>query len=123
MLGSCVALPLSVTYGLFALLGVLTSSFSLTWACAKEVNPPHLSGMSTSMANMGGFLAAALMQPLFGWVMDLGWHGALNNGVRIYDLSTWQYGMAVMVLLAVLGAASTWWLRETRCRNIWQARN
>lgn len=123
VLGSCVALPLSVTYGLFALLGVLTSSFSLTWACAKEVNPPHLSGMSTSMANMGGFLAAALMQPLFGWVMDLGWHGALNNGVRIYDLSTWQYGMAVMVLLAVLGAASTWWLRETRCRNIWQARN
>lgn len=68
-------------------------------------------------------VAADTLQPLFGWVMDLGWHGALNNGVRIYDLSIWQYGMAVMVLLAVLGAASTWWLRETRCRNIWQARN
>ena len=60
------------------------------------------------------------MQPLFGWVMDWGWHGTLNNGVRMYDRSTWQYGMAVMVLLAVLGAVSTWWLRETRCRNIWQ---
>lgn len=121
LLGSCVALPLWLTYALFVLLGLLTSSFSLTWACAKEVNPPHLSGMSTSMANMGGFLAAALMQPLFGWVMDRGWNGALNNGARIYDLNTWQYGMAVMVVLAVLGAASTWWLRETRCRNIWQA--
>ncbi len=123
LLASCVALPVSVTYAVFALLGLLTSSFSLTWACAKEVNPPHLSGMSTSVANMGGFLAAALMQPLFGWVMDWGWHGTLNNGVRMYDRSTWQYGMAVMVLLAVLGAVSTWWLRETRCRNIWQKRD
>lgn len=123
LLASCVALPTSLTYGLFALLGVLTSSFSLTWACAKEVNPPHLSGMSTSVANMGGFLAAALMQPLFGWVMDWGWHGALERGARVYDVGTWQYGMAVMTLLAVLGALATGWLRETRCRNIWQARS
>lgn len=121
LLASCMILPVSVTYVLFTVLGLLTSSFSLTWACAKEVNPPHLSGMSTSVANMGGFLAAALMQPLFGWVMDLGWQGTLNHGMRMYEVGTWQYGMAVMALLAVLGAMSTWWLRETRCRNIWTA--
>ena len=121
LLASCMILPVSVTYVLFTVLGLLTSSFSLTWACAKEVNPSHLSGMSTSVANMGGFLAAALMQPLFGWVMDLGWQGKLNHGMRMYEVGTWQYGMAVMALLAVLGAMSTWWLRETRCRNIWTA--
>ena len=123
LLASCMALPISFTYVLFTVLGVLTSSFSLTWACSKEVNPPHLSGMSTSVANMGGFLAAALMQPLFGWVMDLGWHGTLERGARVYDVHTWQSGMAVMTLLAVLGALSTWWLRETRCHNIWQMRD
>ena len=117
---SCVALPVTLSYGLFVLMGVLTSGFSLTWACAKEVNAPKLSGMSTSVANMGGFLTAALMQPFVGWVMDFGWTGAMLDGARAYDVRTWQYGMAVMTLMAVLGALSTWWLRETRCRNIWQ---
>jgi NhaP-type Na+/H+ and K+/H+ antiporter len=105
---------------LFVVLGVLTSGFSLTWACAKEVNAPKLSGMSTSVANMGGFLTAALMQPFVGWVMDLSWTGSLLNGARTYEVSTWQNGMAVITLMAVLGALSTWWLRETHCRNIWQ---
>ncbi|MBP6242080.1 MAG: MFS transporter, partial [Hydromonas sp.] len=117
---SCVALPVALSYTLFVGLGVLTSGFSLTWACAKEVNAPKLSGMSTSVANMGGFLTTALMQPFVGWVMDFGWTGAMLGGARAYDVRTWQYGMAVMTLMAILGAMSTWWLRETRCRNIWQ---
>jgi sugar phosphate permease len=119
---SCVTLPTALSYGLFVVLGVLTSGFSLTWACAKEVNPPKLSGMSTSVANMGGFLTAALMQPFVGWVMDFGWTGATLGGARAYDVRIWQYGMAVMSLMAILGAMSTWWLRETRCRNIWQGK-
>ncbi len=117
---SCVALPVALSYTLFVGLGVLTSGFSLTWVCAKEVNAPKLSGMSTSVANMGGFLTTALMQPFVGWVMDFGWTGAMLGGARAYDVRTWQYGMAVMTLMAILGAMSTWWLRETRCRNIWQ---
>ena len=120
---SCVALPVALSYALFVGLGVLTSGFSLTWACAKEVNAPKLSGMSTSVANMGGFLATALMQPFVGWVMDLGWTGQMLGGARVYDVRTWQYGMAVMTLMATLGALSTWWLRETRCCNIWQGKS
>ena len=50
---SGVTLPLFVSYAVFAAMGLLTSSYSLTWACAKEVNPPQLSGMSTSFTNLG----------------------------------------------------------------------
>lgn len=118
---SCITLPLSASYLLFALLGLSTAGFSLTWACSKEVNPPLLSGMSTSVANMGGFLAGALLQPLVGWVMDLGWKGEMVSGARIYDVEAWRYGVLVVTICAVLGAASCWWIKETRCRNIWQA--
>lgn len=121
LLLSCVTMPLAVSYGLFALLGVTTAGFSLTWACAKEVNPPLLSGMSTSIANMGGFLCAAIMQPVVGWIMDLGWQGEMIGGARVYDLATWQHGVLAATLCAVLGAAASWRIRETRCRNIWQA--
>lgn len=119
---SGMALPEWASYTLFALLGLSTAGFSLTWACAKEVNPPLLSGMSTSVANMGGFLAGALLQPLVGWVMDLGWRGEMLNGARFYDIAAWRNGVLVVALCALMGAMASWWIRETRCRNIWQAR-
>jgi hypothetical protein len=28
----------------------------------------------------------------------------------------------VVALCALMGAMASWWIRETRCRNIWQAR-
>ncbi len=114
-----VSLPASMSYVLFALLGVSTAGFSLTWACAKEVNPPMLSGMSTSVTNMGSFLAAALLQPLVGWLMDQGWHGEMVGGARVYDLAAWRHGLSVVLACAVTGAACSWWIVETRCRNIW----
>jgi MFS family permease len=115
------AMPLWLSYSLFALMGLCTAGFSLTWACAKEVNPPLLSGMSTSVANMGGFLAGALLQPIFGWVMDLGWKGGMLHGARFYELDAWRGGLLVIAASACLGAAAAWWIKETRCRNIWSA--
>lgn len=118
---SCITMPLPLSYALFALMGLSTAGFSLTWACAKEVNPPLLSGMSTSVANMGGFMAGALLQPLVGWVMDRGWQGAMVSGARFYDVAAWQAGVLVVTLCAAMGAAATWWLVETGCRNIWKS--
>ncbi len=118
---SGVTMPLPLSYALFGLMGLTTAGFSLSWACAKEVNPPLLSGMSTSVANIGGFLAGAVLQPLVGWVMDLGWQGEMVAGARVYDPTTWRHGVLVVTLCAALGALASWWIKETRCRNIWQA--
>jgi predicted MFS family arabinose efflux permease len=117
---SGVAMPLAASYALFAVMGLSTAGFSLTWACAKEVNPPLLSGMSTSVANMGGFFAGALLQPLVGWLMDLGWKGEMLAGARLYDLAAWRGGVLVVTLCAVIGAIASWRIVETRCRNIWR---
>ena len=117
------ALPVFASYLLFALMGLLTAGFTLTWACAKELNPPLLSGMSTSVINMGGFLAAAVLQPLVGWVMDQGWHGELAaSGARIYSPEDFQAGLGLLAATATLGALASWAVRETGCRNVWQPR-
>ena len=114
-------LPLAFSYALFALMGLLTASFTLTWACAKEVNPPLLSGMSTSVTNMGGFLAAAILQPLVGWVMDLRWQGGLSDGgARLYSTADFQAGVLLLAATAGFGALAAWRIRETNCRNVWQ---
>ncbi|MFZ1444469.1 MAG: MFS transporter [Candidatus Dechloromonas phosphoritropha] len=117
---SGITMPPWLSYSLFVVMGLVTAGFSLTWACAKEVNPPLLSGMSTSIANIGGFLAGALLQPLVGWVMDLGWKGEILNGSRFYGLDTWRDGVLVVALCALMGAIGSWWIHETRCRNVWK---
>ena len=113
------ALAVPMTMGLFFLMGFSAAAFSLTWACAKEVNPPQLAGMSTSIANVGGFFGAAVMQPLVGWLMDQVWQGTITNGVRIYSLSDFRFGLSIVIALAFFGLISAFFVRETRCKNLW----
>ena len=118
---SAVPLPPTATYVLFALMGLVTSCFTLTWAAAKEVNPPQLSGMSTSVVNMGGFLSGALLQTAIGKAMDLSWQGGLADGVRTYSATDFQWGLALPAVSALFGTVAVLFLRETGCRNIWRA--
>jgi len=97
--------PAAWTYVLAAFMGVAVSGLSLSWACAKEVNAPSYAGMATSLANVGGFLAAGILQPLVGWVLD-------TSG-------DWRCALAVLALFTCAGLAGAVFIRETRCRNIW----
>lgn len=112
-------LPERLTFPLFALMGLTTSSFSLTWACAKEVNPPALSGMSTALTNMGGFLGGALLQPLAGALIDHAWNGTVVDGVRIYAPEHFTAAIACLAAAAALGFLGACLVRETRARNQW----
>lgn len=118
---SGISLPLMASYGVFLLMGISTAGFTLTWACAKEVSPPTLSGMATSVTNMGAFLCAAILQPLVGWIMDLQWKGTLVNGARIYAPEDFRLGFMIVVAIAWFSALCAWKVKETHCRNIWQA--
>lgn len=112
-------LGVSLTMPLCFLMGFSTAGFSLTWACAKEVNPPQLAGMSTSIANVGGFFGAAMMQPLVGVLMDMAWAGDTLNGVRIYTLGDFRFGLSIVLALAIFGLVAALFIRETACRNLW----
>ena len=114
------ALPLLASYALFTLMGLVTAGFTLTWSCAKEVNAPQLSGISTSVTNMAGFLAGAILQPLVGWVMDQRWQGGLTStGARLFTADDYHAGL-LLAAVAAFGALASWWIRETGCRNIWR---
>ena len=111
-------MPIGVSYTLFALMGLGASGFTLTWASAKEVNPPALSGMATSVVNTGTFLGAAILQPLVGWVMDQGWSGNLVAGARVYSEHNYQIGLGIMFAFAVVGLIGAMTIRETNCHYI-----
>ncbi len=107
-----------LSYPLFALMGLGASGFTLTWASVKEVNPPALAGMATSVINTGAFLGAAILQPLVGWAMDQGWDGRALAGARIYSEHNYQIGLGVMLGFAIVGLVGAMFIRETNCRYI-----
>lgn len=99
------------SYGLFLVMGLAAPSFTLSWACAKEVNPHALSGMATSVVNIGGFLGTAILQPLVGWAIDRA-HAA-GGAVVATD---YQSGLVIMFGFSLLGWMATLFIRETYCR-------
>ena len=111
-------LPPSLSYAIFALMGLGASGFTLTWASVKEVNPPALSGMATSVVNTGTFLGAAILQPLVGWAMDRGWDGRSLAGARVYSEQNYQVGLGIMLGFAIVGLLGAMTIRETNCRYI-----
>jgi sugar phosphate permease len=104
-----------VSYALFLLMGLCAPSFTLSWSCAKEVNPHALSGMATSVVNIGGFLGTAIMQPLVGWAIDRAHQDA---GVAPLALRDYQYGIAILLGFSVIGLIATFFIRETNCRYV-----
>jgi MFS family permease len=109
-------LPLAASLALFALMGISIAGATLVWSCAKEVNPPAFSGTSTSVVNTGGFLGPALLQPLVGLMLDLSSRGAAHA------LDDWRLGLAVLFAFALFGWLCTFFITETRCRNIYKDR-
>jgi sugar phosphate permease len=110
-------LPLNgvIGYSLFLAMGLCAPSFTLSWSCAKEVNPPALSGMATSVVNVGGFLGAAMLQPLVGWAIDHEHAGRLDTPLGLGD---YQAGIAILLGFALMGLISTLFIRETYCKYV-----
>ncbi|MDD3516814.1 MAG: MFS transporter [Chromatiales bacterium] len=105
-------------YLLFGALGVSAGGFVVAYAQAKEVTAPALSGMAIALVNTGLFLGAAVFQPLFGWVMDLGWDGATVDGIPVYAASDYRNGLILLLGFALMAVAASTRFRETHCRNV-----
>lgn len=116
------ALPPAASLALCLAMGTVTACLTLSWACAKEVNPPRLSGTATSVVNMGVFLGPSVLQPLVGWAMDRNWQGATEGGARLYSAADYRIGLLLMAAFAAFGALAVCFVRETGCRNVWRER-
>lgn len=103
------------SHALFFVMGLFAPSFTLSWACAKEVNPHALSGMATSVVNIGAFLGGAILQPLVGWAIDLAHAGVAGEPLSLGD---YQAGIAILLGFSLMGMAATLFIRETYCHYV-----
>jgi MFS family permease len=102
---------------LFGFMGFSGSGFVLTFAAAKEIIHPQLSGMAVSVVNTGCFIGTAAMQPLFGYLADLTWSGTMENQIPVYAWTDYKSGFMAMVVFSLVALAGALCVRETHCRN------
>jgi MFS family permease len=100
--------PLWVYDIIYFLLGFFGAAYPIAWSCAKENNPSHLAGMATSLANMGSFLGAALIQPLMGWMLD---HWGNHTAYPFKPI------FLMMLCAHLLSLVCVAFIRETHCKN------
>lgn len=112
-------LSLGALYTLLFTLGLFAGGFVLTWPIGREVNPPHLSGVSVAVVNLGGFLGAALTQAPVGALLDSRWAGAMAEGARVYPLEAYRLAFSVCVLFVFGAALVALLVKETRGQNIY----
>jgi MFS family permease len=114
-----IKLPSAAGYLLCAAIGLAAAGLTISWACAKEVNLPQYSGMATALVNTGCFLGPALLQPVFGWVLDLD-RAIATPGA--HTAAEWHRGLWVLFGFSLFGLAAALLVRETRGRSIPPAR-
>jgi len=110
-------LPLAAPWGhlLFLAMGIGASSFTLSWACVKEVNRHALSGMATSVANTGAFFGTGILQPLVGRTIDSA--AAVRGGSAAIG-ADYDSGLLILFVFALLGVLAGLRLKETYCRYV-----
>jgi hypothetical protein len=104
--------PVWALYPLFGALGFSGGTVALILTTVKEANPPALAGLAMGTAN-SGFLAAALLQPGLGYLLDGYWQGQILAGARVYPVAGYQAALAVLTAFALLGLLGAWWMSET----------
>ena len=107
----------AASYAVSIVMGLSVCGMTLSWACAKEVNPPRFAGIAISLVNTSGFLSVGLLQPLVGWLIDRGSAGAVHGA------ATYTPGIVLLTVFAGIALAAALFVPETRCRNIWVDRN
>ena len=100
------------------LLGFFTGYQGLIFACIKEVTPVAAAGTAIGIINIGPFLTPAVLQPLFGRVLDLSWQGVILEGARVYPVEGYHQAFLLICGVAAVGAVGAYFIKETRCRNL-----
>lgn len=108
---------LSVLITLFFMIGFFTSSQVLPYPTIAELNPPVLTSTAISIASITVMSSGAIIQPLFGWLMELNWDHTVIQGVRIYSSSDFLRAMIVMPIACLIGLFIALLIKETYCKS------
>ena len=104
--------PIEAHWLLALFIGSGIGAMPVSFATVRDVARPEMRGMTAGVINMGAFIGAAAVQPLFGLLLDRGWTGEMLNGVRHYPVEAFQHGILLCCGLMALGFLGALLMKE-----------
>lgn len=111
-------LPLFLLGSLLFGLGFFSSGFLPSFSIIREINPHHINATAMGFMNAFNMITGAILQPLVGFILDLTWQGAMNNGVRVYSIGSYHTGLILLPIGLVIALITLPFIKETFCRQI-----
>jgi MFS family permease len=96
--------------------GVGVAGMVVCFATVREHNDPAHTGTAMAFVNMTIIAAGAVMQPVVGWLLDLGWQGEVIEGVRIYPPEAYRSAFIVLPASCVVAFVLALMVGETGAR-------
>lgn len=105
-----------VLYGLLCLFGVATSSEVLIFAIGKELNSEKMAATSIALINAFVMMGGLVLQPMIGWVLDLGWQKTYQHGIKTYSAGDYHHAMMTIPICMFLAFVLSLFLKKDRIR-------
>jgi MFS family permease len=105
-------LPLWLLGTILALHGLASSAMVLSFAMVKERNAAGASSAAMGVVNTFVVGSGALLQPLVGFLLDLGWTGTSVDGARVYAPETYTAALAMLPALFIIALLAGAAMRE-----------
>lgn len=101
----------------FFFLGLFTSSQVISYPVVSESNSRLLTAMCVSCVSLTTIGGGALFEPVFGWLLDYHWNGALVDGVPLFTAADYQFAMWLFPIGFAISLLATTLIRETHCNS------
>jgi MFS family permease len=108
-------LPLVAVVVVLTVTSFTTGVGALSYAVGRESAPPELSGAITGVVITGIMIGPALIQPVTGLLLDMNWGGAVEAGVRMYDVAAFRIAFLPTLIWTAAAALLAPWMKETHC--------
>jgi MFS family permease len=112
-------ISLHLLYILVFLFGFFSSVQIICFAVSRENNPTHVAATAVAFTNFLIMLGGMVFQPLVGKLLDIGWLGQMERGVRIYSAADYQHALLIIPIFIFIGILLAFRIRETFEHKDW----
>ncbi len=101
---------------LLFLFGFSISSFLLCFTLITESNPSFLSATSIGFMNTICAAISGFSEPITGFILDMGWEGALLDGARLFSARSYQIALTLLPIYLLVSLVFLWKTEEVPSR-------
>ncbi len=91
---------------LFFLIGIMCCYQVLIFTVGGELVSERLLGVTVAFLNCINMLGGSFFHIVIGYLMDISWGGETINGMRKYNLSSYDFALMILPICSLIGAAA-----------------